>query len=288
VRHFQRRKITALLLICPLLAVLGSAIELAAEPEAVFPVPQFRHVDPTRIEPSVRDIALVRFVADDSFPPFSYRDGDGALTGLNVSVADAICRELKLKCEFLVKPWDEAVESVAKGEADAVLSGLKMTPATLERFDFTAPYMRNVGRFAVRNQNQIASPDVKGLAGKRIGVIAGSAHEAWIKAHFPRSLVKPYRAEPEAGEALRTGAVDALFGDAYRLIFWVHGQSSRQCCRLLPGAFVEPGYFSAGISIAVRRGNRRLLDALDYGLDRLQTSGEFSRIYRKFFPEPPA
>jgi polar amino acid transport system substrate-binding protein len=79
-----------------------------------------------------------------------------------------------------------------------------------------------------------------------------------------------------------------VFGDAYRLIFWIHGQSARRCCRLLPGAFVEPGYFSAGISIAVRRGNRRLLDVLDYGLDRLQTTGEFARIYRKFFPEPPA
>jgi polar amino acid transport system substrate-binding protein len=140
----------------------------------------------------------------------------------------------------------------------------------------------------VRIQNQIPSPDVKSLAGKRIGVIAGSAHEAWIKAYFPRSLIKSYRTEGEAEEALRTGGLDTLFGDAYRLIFWVHGQSARQCCRLLPGAFVEPGYFSSGITIAVRRGNRRLLEALDYGLDRLQTSGEFARIYRKFFPEPPA
>lgn len=287
-RHFHRRTFTALLFVLPFLALPGTAVDFALGQEAAYPVPQFRHIDPTRTEPVVRDIALVRFVADDSFPPFSYRDGDGALTGLNVSVADAICRELKLKCEFLVKPWDEAVESVAKGEADAVLSGLKMTPATLERFDFTAPYLRTVGRFAVRIQNQIPSPDVKSLAGKRIGVIAGSAHEAWIKAYFPRSLIKSYRTEGEAEEALRTGGLDTLFGDAYRLIFWVHGQSARQCCRLLPGAFVEPGYFSSGITIAVRRGNRRLLEALDYGLDRLQTSGEFARIYRKFFPEPPA
>jgi polar amino acid transport system substrate-binding protein len=277
-----------MLMLLPLAAVVGSGIDRAAEPEAVFPVPQFRHIDPTRSEPSVRDIALVRFVADDSFPPFSYRDGDGALTGLNVAVADAICRELKLKCEFVVKPWEEAVAAVEKGEADAMLSGLKMSPATLERFDFTAPFLRTVGRFAVRIQNQMPAPDVKSLAGKRIGVIAGSAHEAWVKAYYPRSLLKSYQTEEQAGEGLRTGAVDALFGDAYRLIFWVHGQGARHCCRLLPGAFVEPGYFSGGISIAVRRGNRRLLDALDYGLDRLQTSGEFARIYRKFFPEPPA
>ena len=188
----------------------------------------------------------------------------------------------------MVKPWDEAVAAVEKGEASAMLSGLKLTPARLERFDFTTPYLRTVGRFAVRIQNQMLSPDVKGLAGKRIGVIAGSAHEAWVKAYFPRSLLKSYQREADAEEALRTGAVDALFGDAYRLIFWLHGQSARQCCRLIPGAFVEPGYFSAGISIAVKRGNRRLLDALDYGLDRLQSSGEFARIYRKFFPEPPA
>ena len=42
-----------------------------------------------------------------------------------------------------------------------MLSGLKMTPATLERFDFTAPYLRTVGRFAVRIQNQIPRPTSK-------------------------------------------------------------------------------------------------------------------------------
>lgn len=60
---------------------------------------------------------------------------------------------------------------------------------------------------------------------------------------------------------------------------------------LLPpaaGSVRRARLFLRQISIAVRRGNRRLLDALDYGLDRLQTSGEFARIYRKFFPEPPA
>src|SRR3954454_5937543 len=214
VRQRHRRRLIMLMLL-PLAAVVGSGIDHAAEPEAVFPVPQFRHIDPTRSEPSVRDIALVRFVADDSFPPFSYRDGDGALTGLNVAVADAICRELKLKCELVVKPWEEAVAAVEKGEADAMLSGLKMSPATLERFDFTAPFLRTVGRFAVRIQNQMPAPDVKSLAGKRIGVIAGSAHEAWVKAYYPRSLLKSYQTEEQASEVMRTGAVDALFGDAY-------------------------------------------------------------------------
>ena len=277
-----------MLMLLPLAAVVGSNIDHAAEPEAVFPVPQFRHIDPTRSEPSVRDIALVRFVADEFLPAFQLSrrrwGADRAQCGGGRCNLPRAQVEMRVRGEALGGGGRRGGEG--RGRCHAV--GLKISPAALERFDFTAPFLRTVGRFAVRIQNQMPSSDVKSLAGKRIGVIAGSAHEAWVKAYYPRSLLKSYQTEEQAGEGLRTGAVDALFGDAYRLIFWIHGQGARHCCRLLPGAFVEPGYFSGGISIAVRRGNRRLLDALDYGLDRLQTSGEFARIYRKFFPEPPA
>ena len=65
-RHFHRRTITALLFVLPFLALPGTAVDFALGQEAAYPVPQFRHIDPTRTEPVVRDIALVRFVADDS------------------------------------------------------------------------------------------------------------------------------------------------------------------------------------------------------------------------------
>jgi ABC-type amino acid transport substrate-binding protein len=41
------------------------------------------------------------------------------------------------------------------------------------------------------------------------------------------------------------------------------------------------------MAIAVKRGNTELKDVLDYGLDRLQTSGKFAAIFREYFPLSP-
>ena len=62
----------------------------AQEEEKDFPVPAFRHVDPTAPVPALRNLGTIRFITDDDFPPFSYRDTFGSLTGFNVMLAEAL------------------------------------------------------------------------------------------------------------------------------------------------------------------------------------------------------
>ena len=113
----------------------------------------------------------------------------------------------------------------------------------------------------------------------------GTAHEAFVAAHFKRAKILPYEKAAELREALRTGAIDAMFGDAVQLMFWIHGATSKGCCRFVAGGFHDQQYLDQPLAIAVVRGNRKLRDVLDHGLDRLQTSGQFARIYRSFFPQ---
>lgn len=251
----------------------------------VIVVPHFRHVEPNPPSFEAQTVKRVRFLTDNSFPPFSYSNANGSLTGLNVAIADAICNDLRIRCEFVVKPYAELKPALDKGEGDAILSGLRMTETNFETLDFTRPYFRSLGRFAVRLENTVERPDRKALAGKRIGVRKGSAHEAFLNAYFKRSKILQYEQDAKMREALRTGAIDALFSDAVQLMFWIHSENSKGCCRMAEGAFHDRTFLNAPLSIAVKRGNRKLRDVLDHGLDRLQTSGQFTRIYRTFFPE---
>ena len=250
-------------------------------------VPLFRHVVPGAPLPDLRNLGPLRFLADGDFPPFSYLDAKGALAGFNVELADAVCRELHLPCEFAVKPWNDIPDAVANGEGDAAIAGIKMTPQNAEKLDFTRAFYRPMARFAVRSQFRLTPPYVSTLAGKRIGVMAGSAHEVWLKAAFVHSNIRPFATQVEAMEALRTGAIDAMFDDAVRLMFWVAGSEARDCCRLVKGAYVDEATFSPAMTIAVKRGNQQLLKALDYGLDRLQQDGTYAAIFRRYFPESP-
>jgi polar amino acid transport system substrate-binding protein len=254
--------------------------------ERVFPVPVFRHIDPTAPVPALRAVGTIRFITDDDFPPFSYRDAFGSLTGFNVMLAEAVCADLRLTCEFVPRPWEGLMAALQGGEGDAVLAGFTISRDMLDAALFTRPYYRSLARFAVR-RGTLSGIDQDTLAGKKVGVMAGTAHEAFIEAHFPGLEIRPFDDETAAREALRTGDIDALFDDALRHMFWLASPASRDCCGFAGGAYLDPAYFSRPLAMAVKRGDNDLREVLDYGLDRVQISGEFARIYRLFFPMSP-
>jgi len=258
----------------------------AGEEEKDFPVPAFRHVDPTAPVPPLRDMGTIRFIIDDDFPPFSYRDAFGSLTGFNLMLAEAVCADLRLTCEFVPRAWEELMPALQADEGDAILSGLAIAPDMLEVLDFTRPYYRTLARFAVR-QDTVSAADQAALAGKRVGVLAGTAHEAFLQAYFSQSDITPFEDADTAREALRTGDLDALFDDAVRHMFWLASPASRDCCGFAGGAYVDPAFFSRPMAIATKRDDEVLREVLDYGLDRVQASGDFAKVYRLFFPMTP-
>ena len=125
------------------------------------------------------------------------------------------------------------------------------------------------------------------LAGKRIGVREATTHASFIRQHFNRSLLVSFPSYDELYKAARTGKIDIVFDDAFRLMFWLQGSLSRQCCHFVGRGFLDRSRFSQPLSMVVRREDNDLRKVLDYGLDRLQTSGKFARVYNRFFPQLP-
>ena len=103
------------------------------------------------------------------------------------------------------------------------------------------------------------------LEGKKVGVIAGTSHEAYLKAMFTDAEIKSYANDDALRLALRRSEVDFIFGDAISLAFWVNGTDSGECCAFSGGPFVESRYFGEGVGIAVRKGNDLLRTVAELG-----------------------
>ena len=125
------------------------------------------------------------------------------------------------------------------------------------------------------------------LEGKKVAVVAGTAHEAYLKALFTELEVRPYPTAEATRDALRAGEVDLLFGDGISLAFWLNGTDSGNCCAFRGGPFTESRYFGEGIGIAVRRGNETLRLAFNWALFRLWEKGRFSDLWLRYFPISP-
>jgi polar amino acid transport system substrate-binding protein len=243
--------------------------------------------DPSRrlAKPDASAIHLIRFLTADDYPPFNFVLPDGALTGFNVDLARAICDELQIACTIQTRRWDTLVAALDENKGDAVIASLAVNAKTRTQVDFTSPYMALPGRFVIRSDKPPASAATpEKMAGAKVGVLGGGAHEAYLKAFFPRLTPKTFETTDAGLAALRKGDVDAVFGDSVAMSVWLNGAGSAGCCAFFGGPFIDADYFGEGVSIAVRKNNVALRRVLDYGLAKIAEKGVYAELYLKYFP----
>jgi polar amino acid transport system substrate-binding protein len=264
----------------------AAASETAAAPPAVV-VPGFW--DPRRRpeRPDLSRIQTIRFLTDVDYPPFDYAGTDGNPAGLNVDLARLICDEIKISCTIQARPFATLLDALNDDRGDAVIASIAPTAETRRRADFTDAYYRTPARFVARTDSPIGDVLPERLEGKKIAVIAGTAHEAYLKAMFTEAEVKPYPTAEAAREALRRKEVDLLFGDGIALAFWLNGADSGGCCAFRGGPFLESRFFGEGIGIAVKRGNDLMRQTLNWALFQLWEKGSFTDLWLRYFPISP-
>jgi polar amino acid transport system substrate-binding protein len=228
----------------------------------------------------------LRVLTEADYPPFNYYDEEGQLTGFNVDLARAICRELGVPCEINTAEWNTLIPSLKNNEADAVVASMSINAKSLAEVDFTGRYYSTPARFAARAGSPIGDISVAALEDKKIAVVQRSSHEAFLKDFFEGAVILPYATAGEARAALKNGEADLIFGDGISLMFWIQGTDSARCCEFRGGAYSEARYFGDGVGIAVKKGNARLREVLDYVLARVKSSGRYEELMLRYFPLP--
>jgi polar amino acid transport system substrate-binding protein len=289
--------------VMPLLAAMLSAATFAAaaaQPAAQPPaapavntienptaVPGFW--DPRRRpeRPDLSRISIIRFLTETDYPPFDFAGPDGAPAGFNVDLARLICEEIKVACTIQQRRYDTLIASLNSNNGDAVIASIAETPEMRKRVDFSDPYYRTPARFVSRRDYPNDDVRPEALEGKKVAVVAGTAHEAYLKTLFTEAELHPYPSEDAARFALKKGDVDLLFGDGISLAFWLNGTDSGNCCEFRGGPYLESRYFGEGVGIAVKHGNDVLRQAFNWALFRLWEKGRFTDLWLRYFPISP-
>lgn len=237
--------------------------------------------------PDLSRLTIIRFLTETDYPPFNYTGPDGAPTGFNVELARSICDEIKVACTIQMRRFDTLVDSLANNSGDAVIASLAQSPELRQRVDFSDPYYRTPARFVARRDLDLQEVRPQAMEGRKVGVITGTAHEAYLKLLFTEAELKPYPDADGAREALKKGEVDLIFGDGISLAFWLNGTGSGNCCEFRGGPYLESRFFGEGVGIAVRKNNDFLRRAFNWALFRLWESGRFTDLWLRYFPISP-
>lgn len=236
--------------------------------------------------PDLSGIVRLRFLTTVDFPPFNFIDQTGRLAGFHVDLVREICRELMLseKCQIQAVAFADLEKALSDGNGEAVVAGIAVTAALRERFSFSRPFMRLPARFAVPRQAAPEGDPAAAFAGKPVGVVEKTVHEAMLKAFFPQAVPQTFADRAALLAALKEGKVGAVFGDGLQLAFWTRGTDSAGCCRLFGGPYLSQRFLGEGLTVMLRKEDATLAGAVDHALLALSRSGRLQEIYLRYFP----
>lgn len=268
------------------LALLFSALPAAGQQAGVAELPVLFDARERLPRPDLSTLIRLRFLTATDFPPFNFTDQTGRLSGFHVDLVRAICAELQIepKCQIQAMPYGDLEAALSAGQGDAVIAGVAVTDSLRRLFLFSRPFLFLPARFVRRVEAPLSGEDARALAGRPVGVVAGTAHEAMLKSFFP--AIRPVAFETRAAmlEALGKAEVDAVFADALQLSFWANSPASQKCCALFDGPYVSERFLGEGMTVMLRRQDGVLAEAIDSALAALARDGRLQEIYLRYFP----
>ncbi|MDN0073840.1 ABC transporter substrate-binding protein [Crenobacter sp. SG2303] len=224
----------------------------------------------------------LRFATDASYPPFSKQAANGKMVGFDPDIAQALCKAMKATCEVVPQDFDGIIPALNAKKFDAVIASMNITDERKKAVDFSDRYYNMPSRLVGKAGTTINDAWFKG---KKIGVLRSSIQEKYARDHWAKlgATTVSYGKAPESFMDLKAGRVDASFVDAA-----VGDTDFLKTPNGKGFAFVGPEYnevkyFGNGAGIAVRKGDKALLDRINKALKQIRADGSYDAVQKKYF-----
>ena len=217
--------------------------------------------------------------------PFSFVDGQQQPAGYSIDLCKRVIVQLgraagvqELKVNWIVGTVAERLAMVASGKADLECANTTATQTRMASVDFSSLIFLDGGGFLVKGQGIQKFAD---LAGKNIGVIAGTTTEARLDAALKQRLVNAKVTKLKDGNEgvamLESGSLDAFASDKIKLIGLAAQAKDPKVLAILPDDLsIEP------LAFALPRGDSSLRLEVNRALTQVYVGGEIETIFNQW------
>lgn len=208
------------------------------------------------------------------FAPFEYREGK-EVVGFDVDISNKIAKNIGKELKIEDMEFGGLLAALETGKVDFIAAGMSKTPERAEQVDFSKPYFTASQMITIKAGNtSITSGD--DLKGKKIGVQLGTTGEE-VAREIEGAEVISFDKGAMALVDLANGKLDAVVLDAEPTKNYTEGNDELQ---VLDEELTNEEY-----SIAVRKGDKELLDAINKTIDEMKENGEYQELINKYFEE---
>ncbi|CCN49360.1 putative Lysine-arginine-ornithine-binding periplasmic protein [Vibrio nigripulchritudo MADA3029] len=227
-----------------------------------------------------KDWKTVRFGIEGAYPPFSWTEADGSLKGFDVDMANALCKEMAVKCKIVPQDWDGIIPSLLARKYDAIIAAMSITEERKKKVDFTGKYALIPNKFIAKKGADI---DFSSLDGVKIGVQRATTHDKYLTDNYKKVEIVRYGSFDEAYLDLANGRIASVLGDASALEEGVLNKDGGDAYEFVGPSLTDPKWFGDGFGIAVRKQDKDLTKKLDAAILALREKGIYQKIAAKYF-----
>jgi ABC-type amino acid transport substrate-binding protein len=211
---------------------------------------------------------------DPDYPPFTQWTPD-QIDGLEADLAREIGNRLGVKTQILIMGSDSLYDSLYTGYVDMLISGLHVDPTQAYWVHYTPPYY-DAGQILV---SRAESPveNIRDMDGKTIAVEIASAGDLaarrWERRLHALDILR-YMLPNDAMQAVQQGQAYAALVDTISARLYLKDHTDLV---MAPKTTVPDGYV-----IALRKGNFRLVEAVERALDDMRADGTLDTIIARW------
>ncbi len=225
------------------------------------------------------DAQPFRVACSGKYPPFSFYDASGELTGFDVEVARAIGDALGRETEVITTEWSGIIAGLQAERYDAIIGSMGVTPEREQQVRFSEPYYISGAQLFIRSDDAEKFKSIDDLKGKSIGAGIGSTYQLYVEENYPEINVRSYPREQDIFEDMASGRLDGFVTDL--LVGRYNAKSAGQ--EFVP---VGPLLYDERIAIPVKIGNEALLAEINEALVEIEVNGTMQKLRDKYFSLP--
>ena len=221
---------------------------------------------------------------DDSFVPMGFKNEKGEIVGFDIDLARAVAKKIGSEVEFKPINWDSKILDLNAGNIDLIWNGLTITDERKKETEMSNPYLTVHQLIVARAGEKIENKN--DLIGKNVGSqTQSSGEEAVKKSGFDKKFkeFKTYAQYDQAFMDLDARRVDAIVADEVLAKYTKkvkETQAKKELYKILKEDFGQEEY-----AVAAKKGNAKLIDAINKAIEELKKDGTYQQIYSKWFKD---
>lgn len=213
---------------------------------------------------------------EGTYPPFTFHDENGKLTGFDVEIAEEVAKRLGVKAEFQETQWDAMFAGLDAKRFDMVANQVGIKPEREEKYSFSRHYITSTAVLIASEDNT----DIKGfedLKGKKAAQSMTSNYAEMAKQNGAEIVgVDGFN---QAIELILSKRADVTINENLSFLDFKKAKPDAKV------KIIAESKDASQSGLMFRQGNDTLVEAVDAALEDMIADGTYDKISLKWFGE---